>query len=458
MNANQILAWVKANLLIVIFSAIILAAFVALPLIASSMNGKVRSTLQQRKQKYEELRGVENRTVQLGLAGGREVSVQGLITQRHVDEAKTFVDAVVSDAEQTFDWALAHNRKQRQPLISGVFPEMQIHQVAVKTEELHRAVMNAYRRLLTDIRAGSPPQLGDLRDDLFRRERMWRIERGLGEAGRELTSEQQKELRETLGLTRIAKYSEIADTIRLYAALETLNPPEWALGQRQPSPMELFYWQWDFWVIEDVLLALNEANQSSTTVQDSAVKRIVSMAITEQRPRSSGGGSGPELPFGGGGGGPGLVGGGGGGGGVGGGGASPPPSGGGETPASGGDRVDPVREVPRDYNASMSGRRTNHLYDVRPVQLSIIVDTGSIPAVLDAIGRRNFMTITDLEVTPADAHRALDRGYVYGVGSVSRLDLTIETVWLRPWTAPLMPEELKSALKIAPDAPAAPQG
>ena len=74
--------------------------------------------------------------------------------------------------------------------------------------------------------------------------------------------------------------------------------------------------------------------------------------------------------------------------------ATPPPGGtqpGATEPA--GQPFDPTREVLRDFSESLSGRTSNGLYDVRDVEIALVVDTASIPDVLDAIGTRNFMTV-----------------------------------------------------------------
>jgi hypothetical protein len=51
--------------------------------------------------------------------------------------------------------------------------------------------------------------------------------------------------------------------------------------------------------------------------------------------------------------------------------------------------------------------------------------------------------VTGLEVRPADAFAAADEGYVYGAAPVSEIRMTVETIWMRPWLAKLMPAELQ---------------
>lgn len=67
---------------------------------------------------------------------------------------------------------------------------------------------------------------------------------------------------------------------------------------------------------------------------------------------------------------------------------------------------------------------------------------------IDAISRQNLMTVVDLEMWPTDPYADLEVGYVYGGVQTSNLTLRIESVWLRSWTAPFMPDEVKRALGV----------
>lgn len=58
------------------------------------------------------------------------------------------------------------------------------------------------------------------------------------------------------------------------------------------------------------------------------------------------------------------------------------------------------------------------------------------------------MTVLDVKLRPADPFEAARQGYIYGTDPVSEVTLLIETVWLREWTAPFMPGDLRAALGI----------
>ena len=108
-----------------------------------------------------------------------------------------------------------------------------------------------------------------------------------------------------------------------------------------------------------------------------------------------------------------------------------------------------------NFDVSLSGRISNALYDVINVDMTLVVETRAIPRILDAFARQNFMTIVDLQMQPADAYDAIAEGYYYGGENVAKLQLVVETIWLRKWTKTHMPDVVRAGLGIKPE-PAAP--
>jgi len=189
----------------------------------------------------------------------------------------------------------------------------------------------------------------------------------------------------------------------------------------------MFLWQWRLWVIEDVLNAIATANKPYRGVVDAPVKRILSISVREDiLPKVAAPAATEEVPAEG----------------------STPPAEGAEVAAAASAPVlpplDPKAVVSYDFAKSMTGRVSNPMYDVRFATVRLVVATSMIPEVLNAIARQNFMTVISLDVRPTDAFEAADEGYIYGAAPVSELRLTIESVWLRPWLAKLMPRELQT--------------
>jgi hypothetical protein len=147
-------------------------------------------------------------------------------------------------------------------------------------------------------------------------------------------------------------------------------------------------------------------------------------------------------------------------GGAGGDGAAPPPAP--DAPATaaapnaplGVPQLDVTQEAARDYKRSFTGRATNPIYDVRTAYVTLIVETARMPELFDALAKRNFMTVLDVTVRPADAFAAARDGFIFGKAPVSEVTMTIESVWLREWTAPFMPPEVRTALGVNSTPPA----
>ena len=77
-----------------------------------------------------------------------------------------------------------------------------------------------------------------------------------------------------------------------------------------------------------------------------------------------------------------------------------------------------------------------------------MVSTTGITDMVDALSRQNFMTVLDVRIRPVNVFEAATEGFIYGIDPVSKVDLVIETIWMREWTADLMPPDLRDALGI----------
>jgi hypothetical protein len=83
----------------------------------------------------------------------------------------------------------------------------------------------------------------------------------------------------------------------------------------------------------------------------------------------------------------------------------------------------------------------------------MVVSTSGLPVFMDALAQRNFMTILDVSMRPANAFSAAQNGYIFGVEPISEVSLRIESVWLREWTAETMPAGVRDLLGIKSDPP-----
>ncbi|MCH8342695.1 MAG: hypothetical protein IH983_01775 [Planctomycetes bacterium] len=443
---NVVLDWVKSNVYTVIFVAVMITAPLAMWIVAGNMNDRVKEEVKARVAKIADLDRLQKTQVSYHnpVAGDEPVSATIVVNPQLLDRYRELTEKISADAQRIRDEALRVNRKDRGVLLDELFPDPPMHLRETLPFEMYRRLWAAYVKLLADIGADSPPSLESMREDLEAARARFMTQVLIKESREDLTEEDETWLSEQLTETRLSKYAEAAKQTSVYATLESLNvPQESATPARAEGEgiVRLFDWQWRFWIKQDILMALREANQPYDSVLDGPVKRLVSMQVFDEPapaarggPPASGGGlgvgaTGPQRR------------------GRGGRSRSAPSAA--ATPAA----ADPSQEVPLDFSVSFTGRTSNPLYDVRHVRLTIVVDSSRIPEVLDALVRYNFITIINTQLDVVDSFSEVKDGYYYGGTPVSRLTLELETIWLREWTAQFMPPELKQALGI----PAEPQ-
>lgn len=437
---TKVLEWVRGNWVIVACGVVILLTLVLAPLFSGSLEEGVRQTAEERARKVSEIAGFERSPVQLDVPGQASRSGTGVVNAALLETYREVTTALREDADAVRSLAVEHNRKQRGVVSPEAFPKPPASQRETIQFDVHQRIVRAYDALLASVRAGEPPAADAVASELQRRESQF-ITNTLRKRSRaDLDARETADLAAELAKARLVRYGERARELSFYASADSLDMPP-APQQSRISTAEMFDWQWRLWIAEDLLGAIAMANADAASVVESPVKRVVSLTVLDELPeatRSSGDASG----FGGGGiaGRRGLDGEGGEGGGVAAGG-------------TGDDTLGPVNidasvEAPLDFSRTFTGRKSNAVYDVRNVELVLVVATEQLPTLFDALAKRNFMTVLDLELRPADAFDAARLGYIHGTSPVSEATLLIETVWLREWTVPFMPSDARQALGI----------
>jgi len=186
---------------------------------------------------------------------------------------------------------------------------------------------------------------------------------------------------------------------------------------------QLFQFQWDIWLVDDVLAAIQIVNKPSATahgLMQLPLKRIERFQI---------------LPI------PGLV-------------PSDTPApvvASGEAPAEAvsGESIDAKADVALDFALSFNGLHTNQLFDVRDASLVVVCETSEIPKFVNALAAQNFITVTNLSLVPIDTFAEAKKGYAYGGKPCSQVTLRLQSVWLRDWTVVNMPKGMMAAIKTA---------
>lgn len=435
-DPKQALAWVKSNPVIVASVAVMIIAPATAWWFASDIHAAEDAAASKRAQELAAIEKFEKTTVELTLPGKAPEQLVGVVNRKTVDKYKELADRLRGDAMSVQKSAMAHNQAGR----NALFADIRVTRANVNTiaEKVFDAVIARGEEDLKKARAGMPPSDQSLIDQLQRRQDQFiAAERKADRKG--LNDEQLARLQESLRDKRLQLYADASSTISFYAQLSDLGfPASPAEAGTPPSEAKMFHWQWRVWIIEDILAALSAANAPYRNVVDAPVKRVLSIAVREEAVAKAAAGAAPEAPADA----P----------------AEPLPEGAAAPAAPSYPAIDPKQPVSYDFTKSITGRQGNSLYDVRTASVQLIVATAMLPEVVNAISRQNFMTVTSLSVQPADAFDAADEGFIYGAQAVSEVRMTVESLWLRPWIARLMPAELQKSKgtdgKTVDDAPA----
>ncbi len=428
-NFNHVLDWVKTNLVIVIFSVVIIAAPITMFFISSGMNKKVRDEVQKRGGTVGQLTNLS-----IDLPSGEKV----VPTENLLAEYERVAKVLADDAAAVQKRALEFNRKGRDVLMPGVFPEPPYELRQIIPLDFHNRLNAAYRDLLREVNAGSPPDLESLRQELESMRVRFIAQDLKKDPSSPLDPAEVARLQDLLSDARLDRYKRAAANVGLYATIYGLFVPPWNQA-RIPSAAEMFNWQWQYWAVEDALKALASANKDASSVATAPVKRLLGVVVSglprpagdtaagsgvDSTPRLSGGfGEGDQAPAG-----------------------DDDQQGGGGVA---GPLANPKAPVPRNFATSLAGLVSNPLFDVLTIDMAIVVETAQLPKVLDAISRYNFNTIINLRVETADQFAATEQGFFYGGEPVCTVTIRMQSVWLREWTTPFMPPATREALGIA---------
>ncbi len=103
-----------------------------------------------------------------------------------------------------------------------------------------------------------------------------------------------------------------------------------------------------------------------------------------------------------------------------------------------------------NFFASPTGRISNATYDVKHAKLEVLVDVSRLPELMAAIDGVNAMTVVGLRLEDVDEYKELrEGGYFYGPCDVVKATLVVETLWMRSWTVPKMPEATRKYLGLS---------
>lgn len=355
----------------------------------------------------------------------------------------------LSQTRSVIEEATKRNRGSKGPIIDGLYPNPPQDAAALRRSmrtyletmlgDPARNQPSWYTRTLQAAGAGTRLNPNELAQTLAElREREEALEAAQTDTGT-LTTQQRERIAENLVNRRIGEVRRHAQSFSFYADDSVLGgaafprnavipPPsfEQRASARAPTHEEGFVWMADAWVLQDLLAAIQKANTGAggerTEVEQSAVKRILSISIEELPVFGTADGSqdrGEEQFT--------------------------------ETMSVGSGLISQPGRVPRDPRASITGRVSspeNKLFDVRRARVDLVVSSEKLPSVIEAFHSTAMMTVTDLDLEPIDVWEDLRQGYAYGNEHVVKASMEIEIVWLRSWTAGLMPATIRAVLGV----------
>jgi hypothetical protein len=444
LDPQQILAWMKGNIILVVLIIACIGAGVGLPMFAASWSEEVQQSLNKRTKAFSEIDALLKSKV-TPLSGGSAKQV--VINRELVDAYRKVANLLRDDAQKVVEQAKQHNQKDYTTLFPDLFNEdVTRSQLETLPQQFYLQLQANYRSLLSNLRAGSPLELDTLVQEL-EESRVRFIENKLSKDPEkaQLTQEQNSQLEISMTDKRMSMLRGRAQELGLYLDEETLDVPEFEEKNR-PNMGTLFTWQWRYWAVADALTAVAVMNGEQTELT-SPVKRITLVQVfglpsidgknkperSDPIPEVNERPSGPKR--------------GGGAMGLGGDTSKNPPKKGPDKPK----RDKGKKSSSRNDNGevkSFTKREDSTLFDVLQVRLRMVVSTVRIPTILDTFAQHNFATVIDIDLQPVNKFTSLEEGFDYGAEPVSELTVVLETVWLRAWTAELMPKSVKTALGI----------
>ncbi len=444
---KRLLPWLKANLISVI--AVVVALIAAPTMLFFSM-GWGKSNLETVQQRVSaDMQALDSLDVTYRIdpyiSGMQPVEFRGAPNESTTEAVSALLKDVQAGSQAVRERAVEFNSRDKTVLIGTVaeplFPEPPNESTKLRLlQQFPDRFVKAHAELLKAHRAGTPPTMEEMRITLEQHEKQERARRSGGRDA-PLSAEDEAAVREALSAKRLEVYRQAAAKATFYATPAVFRAlPQVEQHRVDPDLETAWNWQFTYWVHQEIVRALANANLDPIgawlPVWKAPVKRIESILVYApgERPGSEPGGSGGSSALA----------------------DSSGDSGAGAAAGGGSDTV----EVPRNFALSYTGRAAapvapNPLYDIRYVDLVIQAAADDLPRIISAFPRTNFMTVVGLRIQEQDPLPALASGFDFGPDRVIvRAELTIETIWLRSWTRKWMPKEVRQSLGIPDDAPA----
>lgn len=453
---KRVLYWIKSNMLATTLAVVALASIGVL----FYVHVRGAALKEQLKQRYETttrtIRSMARTPVTIPPEhpDGKPMTVSIVPNPPAIEQLERVYQRLDEEYSAIFDYAMQINRGEKDglfphlPMLEGLFPNSNSMS---KPFEARLAYRDAFKEMLQGhstspnyprLNAGMPPAKAEIDEALARVEQEFLSKIFPIKTMDQLTAQERTELHKQKSARLRELYRSRASQINIYAVTDTASPETpfhigaWseyaAAGGRRPEMEDIWEGQMGLWIQQDLVTAIaltNKVGQPGANVINQPVKRLVSIRVVPGYVGLDGPGA--------------IM-------------ADAPTAQTGEYRTLQAERAivegaatsGDVRLLD-DFSKAPTGRRSNTLYDVRHVWLTVDVDYQRLPELFDSLARVNFMTVLKMKLEDVDEYEMWREGFVYGTSDVQRVTMLIETLWLRDWTLELMPDRVKERLGIA---------
>ena len=428
---KNVLGWVKSNVWIVVLGVIILVA----PPVAFVFSGGWNTSIQEERQRevskeYTTLTGLKVNHVLPGeTADAESVSLSSPPNEKTTAFFAEKRAAYTSATTRAVEAALRFNHKDRGVLMPELLPEPPSDREQLLVTRMADMIVpsrdpdspTAFQQLFQRVNAVRPVHPPSQAERL-KRER----DRQFGQLGFENENSAPDDVVEQitaqLAERRLGEILGRARAGLVYADEDSLPEtiPFRAPAQENVNLVQCFLWQFDYWVVEDLLSAITEANSARTTpdagITGALIKRVVRIEPDEfvvNVPSENDGRRGSR---------------------------------GGRGGRGRGGAQSGLLKAPKSITEYRQGN--SQLWDLRRVYTTLIVDADRVPEVIEVLSSSNFTFVVGVEMDTVDVNEHLKQGFYYGSEPVVEVTFELEMLWLREWTKQYMPNPVKAALGI----------
>ncbi|HVL38645.1 MAG TPA: hypothetical protein VM328_04555 [Fimbriimonadaceae bacterium] len=447
---KSIIEWCKQNPVTVASALVVVLAGLSFLWPTMAWSSEFKRELSGRSSDLSRLNELSSTriTVPPPEADGEPIQETTTVNDKRIEALKKFYDNIETEYQNVRDFVVHYNQfgseerpNEHKPMIEGLFPEPKTSNALFNAQ---KAYVQAIRELYEALDASDTMTAEEMKELIQKEQDRYRASLFRPATGPDALTDAEVAEGNRLVAERVQRIiKERALEHHIYAPAVKLDLQGNEADQR-PGPFQVDPWVWQggrlktesiwegqmqLWIQQDLVQALRIANRMDdprASVIDQPVKVLKEIRVlpgyigADEPSRSTSGGGG----------------------------------GGGEFASSAPAAVDDaakeaaLREGLKPDPAYLTGRKSNALYDVRHATMNVIIDYTRIPELLNAIAQVNFMSVIDLQMYDVDEYQMFRDGYFFGnaVDAVE-LVLTIETIWMRDWTAGtyMTAEQIKEA-------------